>query len=132
MKIFYVGQTVTLSKTFTQEEVVSFSELSLDKNAAHLDEEFAKKTIFGKRIVHGFLSGSLISAIIGTQLPGNGAIYLHQDMDFRKPVYVGELITAQVKVVGIKLEKGILFLETKCFNPRNEVVIEGSAVVKIQ
>lgn len=131
MKEFFVGQTATISKVFTQDEVIAFSELSLDKNPAHLDEDFAKDTIFGRRIVHGFLSGSLISAIIGTQLPGNGTIYLHQDMDFRKPVYVGELLTAQVKVVGIKPEKSILYLETKCFNSQGDVAIEGSAVVKV-
>ena len=88
-------------------------------------------TIFKGRIVHGFLSGSLISAIIGTILPGEGTISLNQTMNFRKPVRIGEKIKATVEVVGIKEEKNILTLNTYCENERGEMVIEGSAVVKV-
>ena len=104
--------------------------MSLDKNEIHLNEEYAKNSIFKQRIVHGFLSGSLISAVIGTILPGKGAIYLHQDMDFKKPVYIGELITAVVKVDNLKEEKHICYLQTQCVNKDGEIKISGKAIVK--
>lgn len=127
-----VGQTASLSKAFTEQEVTLFAELSLDKNELHINEEYAKSTVFKQRIVHGFLSGSLISAVIGTILPGKGAIYLHQDMDFKKPVYIGEEITAVVTVANIKEEKHIYYLHTQCINSNGEVKIDGNAVVKYQ
>ena len=125
-----VGQIAKLSKIFTQEDVSTFAKLSLDTNPVHLDEDYAKTTIFGRKIIHGFLSGSLISGVIGTLLPGNGAIYLHQDMDFKNPVYVGEIITAIVQVENVKVEKRIAYLSTICVNQDNEVKITGNAVIK--
>ena len=83
---FYVGQSASLKKVFSSDDVKVFAELSLDKNPIHLDETYAGQSLFGKRIVHGFFVGSLISAVFGTVLPGEGAIYLHQEMNFRKPV----------------------------------------------
>ena len=130
MEDYFIGQKACISKVFTQEEVNAFSELSLDKNPVHLDENYASTTIFHRRIIHGYLSGSLISAVIGTMLPGKGAIYLHQDMDFRRPAYTGEKLTATVTVSQIKAEKRILYLDTICTNEKDEVVIEGKAVVK--
>jgi acyl dehydratase len=124
------GDIAKISKSFTEEDVLMFSKLSLDTNEIHLDENYASKTIFKKRIVHGFLVGALISAVIGTILPGKGAIYLHQDMDFKKPVFLNELITAVVTVVDVKVDKGIYFLSTRCVNERGEIVIDGSAVIK--
>ncbi len=133
MKIeeFYIGQTASLKKTFIYDEVKAFAELSLDKNPIHLNEAYAEQTIFGRRIVHGFLVGSLISAVFGTVLPGEGAIYLHQEMNFRKPVYHGEEITATVTLTNIRKEKSILYFDTKCENGRGEIVIDGNAVLKI-
>ena len=133
MKIddFYIGQTASLKKVFSSDEVMAFAELSIDKNPIHLDEKYAEKTLFGKRIVHGFLVGSLISAVFGTILPGKGAIYLHQEMNFRKPVYHGEEIIATVVVTNIKKEKSILYFDTKCENGRGEIVIDGKAVLKV-
>ena len=87
--------------------------------------------MFGKRIVHGFLVGSLISAVLGTQLPGEGAVYLHQEMNFRKPVYHGEEITATVIVTNIRKDKPILCFDTICENEKGEVVIDGKAVLKV-
>ncbi len=125
-----VGQTASLTKAFSEQEVTLFSELSLDKNELHINEEYAKSTVFKQKIVHGFLSGSLISAVIGTILPGKGSIYLHQDMDFKKPIYIGEDITAVVTVDYIKVEKRICYLRTQCINSFGEVKIEGNAIVK--
>ena len=125
-----VGQTASLTKAFSEQEVTLFSELSLDKNELHINEEYAKSTVFKQKIVHGFLSGSLISAVIGTILPGKGSIYLHQDMDFKKPIYIGEDITAVVTVDYIKVEKRICYLRTQCINSFGEVKIEGNEIVK--
>ena len=125
-----IGQTASLTKAFTEKDVESFAELSLDKNELHINDVYAKESIFKQRIVHGFLSGSLISAVIGTILPGKGAIYLHQDMDFKKPVYIGEEITAVVEVERLKEEKRICYLQTRCENREGEVKISGSAIVK--
>ena len=105
------------------------TKMSLDKNDIHLDEEYAQKTIFKTRIVHGFLSGSLISAVIGTLLPGRGAIYLHQDMDFKKPVYLNEEITAKVIVEKINEEKHVYYLKTQCFNNSGEIKTDGNAII---
>ena len=125
-----IGQTASLTKAFTEKDVELFAGLSLDKNELHINDEYAKESIFKQRIVHGFLSGSLISAVIGTILPGKGAIYLHQDMDFKKPVYIGEEITAVVEVERLKEEKRICYLQTRCENREGEVKISGSAIVK--
>lgn len=127
-----IGQSASLTKAFTEQDVSLFAELSLDKNELHVNEEYAKNSMFKQRIVHGFLSGSLISAVIGTVLPGKGAIYLHQDMDFKKPVYINEEITAVVTIENIKEEKHIYYLHTQCINKKGEIKIEGSAVVKKQ
>ena len=128
---FYVGQSASLKKVFSSDDVKAFAELSLDKNPIHLDETYAGQSLFGKRIVHGFFVGSLISAVFGTVLPGEGAIYLHQEMNFRKPVYHGEEIKATVTVTNIKKEKSILYFDTKCENGRGEIVIDGNAVLKV-
>lgn len=131
MSKFQIGQKASLEKVFTDEDVRTFARISLDTNPVHLNDEYAANTMFKGRIVHGFLSGSLISAIIGTILPGEGTIYLNQTMNFRKPVRIGEKIKATVEVIEIKEEKNILTLNTYCENERGEMVIEGSAVVKV-
>ena len=131
MSKYQIGQKASLEKVFTDEDVRIFAKISLDANPVHLNDEYAQNTIFKGRIVHGFLSGSLISAIIGTILPGEGTIYLNQTMNFRKPVRIGEKIKATVEIVGIKEEKNILTLNTYCENEKGELVIEGSAVVKV-
>ena len=131
MKNIKIEQEATISKAFSKDEVLLFSTLSLDNNPVHLDNEFAKKTFFKKNIVHGFLYGSLISAVIGTKLPGPGSIYLHQEMNFKKPVYFDEEVTAVVKVVDVKSEKSLVYLSTNCYKNGTEIVIEGSAIIKL-
>ena len=128
---FYIGQSASLKKTFKTDEVLAFADLSLDKNPMHIDEDYATHSFYGKRIVHGFFVGSLISAVFGTILPGEGAIYLHQEMNFRKPVFHGDEISATVTVTKIKVDKSILYFDTKCENERGEVVIDGNAVLKV-
>lgn len=131
MNRFQIGQKASLEKVFSDDDVKMFAQISLDKNPVHLDDEYAKKTMFKDRIVHGFLTGSLISAIVGTVLPGEGTIYLNQTMNFRKPVRIGEKIIATVEIVGIREDKNILTLNTYCENEKGEMVIEGSAIVKV-
>jgi 3-hydroxybutyryl-CoA dehydratase len=103
----------------------------MDTNPIHLNEEYAQKSIFKQRICHGFLVGSLISAIFATKLPGPGAIYLQQDMTFLKPVYLNQLVTAEVEIIEIIIEKKILKFLTSCFNENMDLVIKGYAVIKI-
>ena len=128
---FYIGQSASLKKVFDSDEVLAFAELSLDRNPIHIDENYAEHGLFGKRIVHGFLVGSLISAVFGTKLPCEGAVYLHQEMNFRKPVFHGDEITATVTVTNVRKDKSILYFDTKCKNDRGDVVIDGKAVLKV-
>ena len=126
-----VGDTASITKQFSSDDVLAFAGLSNDFNPVHVNDDYAKHSIFGQRIVHGFLVGSLISATIASKLPGEGSIYLHQDMDFSKPVYLNDTITASVVVSNLRPEKHIVSLETICRNQRDEIVIKGSAVIKL-
>lgn len=127
---FSIGQTASLSKEVTDADVRTFAQISLDDNPVHLDDTYAAGTVFGRRIAHGMLSAGLISAVIGTRLPGNGSIYLGQTLAFKKPVYLGETVTATVTISAIREEKAILTLDTVCTNAAGEVVLEGVATVK--
>ena len=122
-----LGDHSTLSKTFTQEDVDEFARISLDTNPLHLDEEYAKQTRFGGRIVHGILGASLISAVIGTAL--GGPIYLGQTLKFVKPIRVGETITATAEVIAVREDKNIVTLRTLITNEKGEDVIVGEATV---
>ena len=94
-------------------------------------EEFAKQTRFGRRIAHGMLSASLISAVIASELPGQGGIYLGQTFQFVAPVFPGDTVTARVTVSAVREDKPILKLETVCTNQRDEVVIKGEATILV-
>jgi len=126
-----IGDTASITKVITQKDVDIFAQISDDLNPVHLDDSFAAKTIFGKRIAHGMLVGGLISGVIGTKLPGPGSIYLSQIMRFKKPVYFEDTITAVVKVIDIREDKPIITLDTQCLNQNQDVVIEGEAVVMV-
>lgn len=124
-----IGQSGEITKTFSEADVVAFSGLSLDTNPVHLDEEYAAGTFFKRRIVHGMLSASLISAALATKCPGPGSIYLGQELSFQKPVYLGDTLTARVEVID-KLPKRVLVLSTKVFNQDGDTVITGKATLK--
>ena len=126
-----IGDKASLSKVFTDADVISFANISLDNNPVHLDKEYAKNTIFEKRIVHGFLVGSLISAVIAEKLPGSGSIFLYQNMNFLKPVFHNERITAEIEVIKKRKDKQLITLRTICFKDEKEIVIEGEALVKL-
>lgn len=126
-----IGDVATVTKTITDADIHTFADLIGDHNSVHLDDEFAKKTRFGRRIAHGMLSGSLISAVIGEQLPGAGAVYLSQSLKFIAPVFPGDTVTAKVTVTNIREDKPIVTLATICLNQNNETVIKGEAVVLV-
>lgn len=127
-----IGDTAAISRTVTDDDVRAFADLTGDHNPVHLDEAVARKTRFGRRIVHGMFGASLISAVLGTKLPGEGSIYLSQSLQFLGPVFIDDTLTARVTVQRIKEEKGIVTLETLCENQRGETVIRGEAVVLVE
>ncbi len=124
------GMTASYSKTLTEADVVLFAGISGDDNPVHLNEEFARDTMFKGRIAHGMLTASFISTVIGTRLPGPGCIYVSQNLRFRAPVRIGDTVTAQVKVTGLREDKGFVTLETICTVGGKEVVT-GEATVMV-
>jgi acyl dehydratase len=123
-----LGDTASVSKTIGEADLSLYAAVSLDTNPAHFDEDFAAGTPFGKRIAHGMLTSGLISACLGTRLPGPGTIYLSQTLKFRKPVFIGDRVTATVEVLALE-DKGRVRLSTVCTNQDGDVVVEGEAVV---
>jgi 3-hydroxybutyryl-CoA dehydratase len=128
---FKPGDTASLAKTISDKDIRAFADATGDRNPLHLDEEFAKQTRFGRRVAHGMLSAYLISAVIASEMPGQGSIYLGQTLQFVAPVFLGDTVTARVTVSAVREDKPILTLETVCTNQRNEVVIKGEATVLI-
>lgn len=124
-----VGDSASMIKTFTDEEVRTFAEISGDKNPIHIDDEFAAKTRFKKRLVHGILTSGMISALLGMELPGQGSIYLQQTLNFRAPVFIGDTISATVTVTKVRQDKPIVTLSTECKNQEGVVVIDGEAIL---
>jgi 3-hydroxybutyryl-CoA dehydratase len=124
---FEIGEVATLSHTITNTDIQTFSRITDDTNPVHIDESYAKKTRFGGTIAHGFLVAGLISAVLGTQLPGPGAIYISQQLRFLAPVYPGDTITAQVKVLTWDSIKGRITLLTEVINQNDAMVLTGDA-----
>ncbi len=124
-----IGDHCSLSKKFTEADVIGFSKVSGDVNPAHLDESYAKTTIFKTRIVHGMLVGSLFSAILGTELPGLGSIYTNQNLKFVKPVFLNDTITATVTIKEVLSDKNRVVFDCIAKNQNQETVIVGEAVI---
>lgn len=124
-----IGDTASISRSFSAEDVAAFAALSYDRNPAHLDEEYAKGTMFKTRIVHGMLVASLFSAILGTRLPGLGTIYTDQSVKFLRPVYLDEEVTATLTVKEIILERRRVIFDCLVVNAKGEPVITGEARV---
>ncbi len=123
-----VGMTRELTKEITDRDIELFAEVSTDRNPVHLDDAYAMDTIFGGRIAHGMLTAGLISAVIGEQLPGHGAVYLGQSLKFLAPVRPGDLVRAIVKVTAIDHSKRRVTLETWC-EVDGKRVVTGDATV---
>jgi len=124
-----VGDKALIRKTITEADILLFSAVSTDANPAHIDEEYAKTTIFKKRIAHGALTSSLVSAVLGMKLPGPGTIYISQLSKFLAPVYIGDTITAIVEAKEVNTEKNRVVFRTYCENQDGKVVMDGEAVV---
>jgi len=131
MAVPAVGEAASLDKVITEEDVELFGRVSLDRNPVHFDEAYAATTRFGGRIAHGMLSAGLISAVLGTRLPGPGSVYLGQTLRFMAPVRIGDTITATVTVRHVREDKPIVTLETRCTNQSGEVVLTGEATVLV-
>jgi len=126
----YLGSEYQFSFKFDQNDVINFAKASGDDNPIHLDDEYAKKTIFKKRILHGFLGGSVFSKVFGTLYPGNGTIYLKQNMSFYKPMFVETDYVAKFKVVEIDSIKNRAKVTTEIYDNENQLIIGGDALIK--
>ncbi|MHA2299098.1 MAG: MaoC family dehydratase [Candidatus Hodarchaeales archaeon] len=120
-----IGQKASLVRTISEEDIQQFAEISGDHNPIHLDEDYARTTIFEGRIAHGILTAAFISTVIANQLPGS--IYLRQTMNFKKPVRIGDTITVKVEVTAKNDEKQRIKLATRVFNQKEQLVLDGEA-----
>lgn len=128
MDRFVVGQKVVLERTFSLEEVIAYAKITGDDNPLHVDEEYAKNSRFGGNIVHGMFVMGVVSKILGTILPGNGTIYLGQEVRFKRPVYVDKKVFIEVEIAEIENDRYI-YLNTKVLDEEKNCLVEGSAKV---
>lgn len=126
--VFEVGQKHSLRRAVTAEAIAAFAAVSTDHNPAHLDEAFAANTRFEKPIAHGMLAASFISAMLGTQFPGPGTIYMGQTLKFLRPVYIGDTLDVVVTVTNFRADRAILTMDTTVSNQRGESVVSGECV----
>ncbi|NBU29370.1 MAG: MaoC family dehydratase [Caulobacteraceae bacterium] len=125
-----LGQSAELIRTVDEAAIVAFAAVTGDENPVHLDEAYAATTPFKTRIAHGMLSAGYISAVIGTKLPGPGAIYMSQALKFKRPVKIGDVVTARATITVIDAEKGRVTLETVC-EVDGKAVLEGEALIMV-
>lgn len=124
-----VGDTAQFSKTVSETDVYLFAGVSGDFNPAHINEQYASGTYFKKRIAHGLLSASFLSAVLANQLPGPGAIFLSLSVRFQAPVFIGDTITARAEVAQVDSEKHRVTMNLICINQDEKQVLEGEAVL---
>lgn len=125
-----IGDDASLSRTITESHIVNYAGITGDMNPVHVDAEYAKQSMFGERIAHGMLMAGLISAVLGTQLPGPNSIYLGQELKFTAPVKIGDTVTVTATVTEKRDDKRIIKMQTTVSNQRGEVVVDGNAVIK--
>ena len=128
-KLLKVGDSAQLQRAFSEADVQQYAELSTDRNPIHIDEAYAAETQFKSRIVHGMLLGSLFSALLGQHLPGEGGIYMAQNIKFTAPAYLDQLVTASVEITKIHPSKPIVSLSTKCVDTDGKPLLVGEAVM---
>jgi 3-hydroxybutyryl-CoA dehydratase len=127
---FSVGDVETFSKTITEADIVLFAGVSGDTYPLHVDAEYAKTTRFGQRVAHGMLSASLLSTVNGLMLGMPGGLYVEQTLRFRRPVFIGDTLTARSEVVKIDTEKRRLHCATTIVNQHGKTVVDGAAVLQ--
>jgi 3-hydroxybutyryl-CoA dehydratase len=125
-----LGMEADFQKTVTEADILAFATVSGDKNPVHLDEVYAAKTMFKGRIAHGMLTAAYVSAVFGMELPGPGAIYVSQTLNFKAPVRIGDVVTAKVKVVELLAPKRRARFECVC-TVAGKAVLEGEAVLMV-
>jgi len=125
-----LGMKASFSQTITDADIKGFAALSGDKNPVHIDEHYAESSRYKKRIAHGLLTASFFSAIFGTKIPGEGCVYVSQTLNFKRPVYINDTVTAEVTVFEIDLEKRRVLFNTTC-KVKNKVVTDGVAEIFI-
>lgn len=124
-----IGDKASMSKTISEFDVYSFAGITGDFNPVHVNTEFAKTTMFKERIAHGMLSAGLISAVLGTTLPGANSIYMGQELSFKAPVHIGDTITATVEVIDKIEAKHRFILRTTVTNQEGTLVVDGKATM---
>jgi acyl dehydratase len=124
-----IGDSSEVKKVFSEKEVLTFADVTTDHNPAHVDKEYASKSMFKKQIVHGMFVGSLFSAIFGVDMPGLGSIYIKQSLKFTKPVYFGDEITAKATVKELKTDRNRVVFDCVATNQNGDTVIIGEAVI---
>jgi 3-hydroxybutyryl-CoA dehydratase len=128
---FKVGQKASLTKTITEEDLNYFIAITGDTNPLHVDESFAEKTLFGQRIAHGMLSASLFSTLVGMHIPGIGAIYKSQTIEFLKPVFIGDTLTAWFEIIAIAIDNEEIVIKSWIENQDGENIMEGKTVASL-
>ena len=123
------GDREFIQKTISETDIYLYAGITGDFNPAHINEEYAKNTFFKGRIAHGMLTAGLVSAVLGTKLPGPGTIYLAQELKFTAPVRIGDTIKAEAEVAEINHEKNRVKIKTTCKNQHGETVLDGIATV---
>jgi len=123
------GDKAAIEKRFSQEEVIAYAKSSNDNNPVHFDQDYAKKTVFEKPIVHGMLAASLFGGLLGSELPGKGTIHLGQELKFINPVMVGEKVLATIEVIHIREDKPVYTFDCQLTKEDGSVAIRGTAVV---
>ena len=121
-----VGMSASYSQTITDADIKAFAGISGDNNPVHMSDEYAEDSRFGKRIAHGLISASFFSSLFGTRIPGPGCVYVSQQLNFKKPVYIGDTVTASITVSKLDKTKNRVFFETVC-KVKGKTVIDGSA-----
>ena len=121
-----IGMSESYSQTITDADIKSFAGISGDHNPVHMSDEYAEQSRFKKRIAHGMISSSFFSALFGTKLPGEGCVYVQQNLNFKRPVYIGDTVTASITVTSIDHDKRRVFFDTVC-KVRKKTVIDGIA-----
>ena len=124
-----IGDTFEHTFSFTQEDVVLFAKVTGDNNPVHLDEEYASKTLFKRPIIHGMLGATVFSKVFGTMFPGEGTIYLNQNLQFLRPMLVNTMYNAQFEVLEIDREKHRATISTSVTNEEGKKVVDGSAIL---